>query len=97
MTTELEMPDCEIYDMIILNNDILIASSSGLYKFSLLGNSITTISNNHICNKIVNEELNQEIYLICGNELWSFDNLSNLNLVNTTFDSIKDYIPYYNK
>ena len=97
MTSELEMPNCEIYDIIILNNDVLIASSNGLYNFSLLGNSITTISNNHICNKIVKEELNQEIYLICGNELWSFNNLGNLNLVNTTFDSIKDYIPYYNK
>ena len=27
MTTELEMPNCEIYDFIILNNDLLIASS----------------------------------------------------------------------
>ena len=97
MTSELEMPNCEIYDIIILNNDVLIASSNGLYNFSLIGNSITTISNNHICNKIVKEELNQEIYLICGNELWSFNNLGNLSLVNTTFDSIKDYIPYYNK
>ena len=97
MTTELEIPNCEIYDVIILNNNILIASSNGLYNFNLSGNLITTISTSHFCNKIVKGEQNQDIYLICGNELWSYNSSGNLNLVNTTFDSIRDYLPFYNK
>ena len=97
MTTELEIPNCEIYDVIILNNNILIASSNGLYNFNLLGNSMSTISTSHFCNKIVKGELNQDIYLICGNELWSYNSSGSLNLVNTVFDSIRDYIPFYNK
>ena len=92
MTTELEIPNCEIYDLIILNNNILIASSNGLYNFNLSGNLMTTISTSHFCNKIVKGEQNQDIYLICGNELWSYNNLGSLNLVNTVFDSIRDYL-----
>jgi hypothetical protein len=97
MTTELEIPNCEIYDVIILNNNILIASSNGLYNFNLLGNSMSTISTSHFCNKIVKGEQNQDIYLICGNELWSYNSSGSLNLVNTVFDSIRDYLPFYNK
>ena len=97
MTTELEIPNCEIYDVIILNNNILIASSNGLYNFNLSGNLISTISTSHFCNKIVKGEQNQDIYLICGNELWSYNSSGSLNLVNTVFDSIRDYLPFYNK
>ena len=98
MTTELEIPNCEIYDVIILNNNnILIASSNGLYNFNLLGNSMSTVSTSHFCNKIVKGEQNQDIYLICGNELWSYNSSGSLNLVNTVFDSIRDYLPFYNK
>ncbi|MAE15511.1 MAG: hypothetical protein CL821_07990 [Crocinitomicaceae bacterium] len=97
MTTELEIPNCEIYDVIILNNNILIASSNGLYNFNLSGNLMSTISTSHFCNKIVKGEQNQDIYLICGNELWSYNSSGSLNLVNTVFDSIRDYLPFYNK
>ena len=58
---------------------------------------MSTISTSHFCNKIVKGEQNQDIYLICGNELWSYNSPGSLNLVNTVFDSIRDYLPFYNK
>jgi len=97
ISTELEIPNCNIYDAVILNNNILIASSNGFYSFNLTNNSLNTVSTSHLCDKIVLDELNKNVYLICGKQLWSYNNFSSLNLLNTLQDSIKDFVPFYNK
>ena len=53
--------------------------------------------NNHLFTKIINNELNQNKYLISGKELWLYDILGNLSLINSSSDTIRDFMPFYNK
>jgi hypothetical protein len=55
------------------------------------------VNSNLFFSKIIFDELNNSLYLISVNELWNYNNLGNLNLINTITDTIRDFIPFYNK
>jgi len=47
--------------------------------------------------KIIHDELDSFLYLIVGSELWTYNNQGNLSLLSIYGDSIRNFIPIYNK
>ena len=94
---EFEIQNSEIYDAYKVNNNILIASSSGLLEYNISTKMLNTINSQLLCEKIIEDEINQNIYFICGKELWNYNSGNNLIQVRSFSDSLKNYIFFYNK
>tara|TARA_Y100000385_G_scaffold37055_1_gene34565 strand:+ start:26 stop:1312 length:1287 start_codon:yes stop_codon:yes gene_type:complete len=95
--TDLELPNSIIYDAIFINNYLIFSSSSGLYKYDFNLNILNQISPNIKASKIIPNEMDSFIYLTVGTELWTYSLNGNLSLLSDYGDSIRNFIPVYNK
>ena len=95
--TDLELPNCEIFDASLLDNYLIFSSSNGLFKYDFNLNTLTSISSNLIVSKIIRSEMDSFVYLIAGNKLWTYSSTANLSLITNYGDSIRNFIPVYNK
>ena len=95
--TETELLNSEVLDVFKLNNHILLGTSNGVLTYNLDLKTLNILNPNLVVQKFVYDEYSENLYLICGKELWNYSSISNLNLVNTFNDSIKDYLLLYNK
>jgi hypothetical protein len=95
--TDLELPNCEIFDACLLDNYLIFSSSNGLFKYDFNLNTLTSISSNLIVSKIIRSEMDSFVYLIAGNKLWTYSSTANLSLITNYGDSIRNFIPVYNK
>ena len=95
--TDLELPNSIIYDAIFINDYLIFSSSSGLYKYDFNLNILNQISPNIKASKIIPNEMDSFIYLTVGTELWTYSVSGNLSLLSDYGDSIRNFIPVYNK
>ena len=95
--TETELLNSEVLDVFKLNNHILLGTSNGVLTYNLDLKTLNNLNPNLVAQKFVYDEHSENLFLICGKELWNYSSISNLNLVNTFNDSIKDYLLLYNK
>ncbi|MDA9810002.1 hypothetical protein N9C59_06730, partial [Flavobacteriales bacterium] len=58
---------------------------------------LSTINSQLFCEKIIEDEITQDIYFICGKELWNYNGGNNLIQLRSFSDSLKNYIFFYNK
>ena len=94
---EIEISNCFIYDAFNRSGEIVLTTSKGIYTYDPISKNLTLVNSNLFFSKIIFDELNNSLYLVSANELWNYDNLGNLNLINTITDTIRDFIPFYNK
>ena len=94
---EIEISNCLIYDAFNRHGEIVLTTSKGIYTYDPISKNLTLVNSNLFFSKIIFDELNNSLYLVSVNELWNYDNLGNLNLINTITDTIRDFIPLYNK
>jgi hypothetical protein len=95
--TDLELPNSIIYDAILLDNYLIFSSSSGLFKYDFNLNTLNSISSNIKPSKIIPSEMDSFVYLTVGTELWTYSGNGNLNYLSNYGDSIRNFIPVYNK
>lgn len=95
--TDLELPNAIIYDAILLDNYLIFSSSNGLYKYDFNLNTLISISSNIKPSKIIPSEMDSFVYLTVGTELWTYSGNGNLSLLTIYGDSIRNFIPVYNK
>ena len=95
--TDLELPNSIIYDAIFINDYLIFSSSNGLYKYDFNLNILNQISPNIKASKIIPNEMDSFIYLTVGTELWIYSENGNLSLLSDYGDSIRNFIPVYNK
>ena len=95
--TDLELPNSIIYDARLINDYLIFSSSNGLYKYDFNLNILNQISSNIKPSKIILNEIDSFIYLTVGNELWAYSEDGNLSLLSNFIDSIRNFIPVYNK
>lgn len=95
--TDLELPNAIIYDAILLDNYLIFSSSNGLYKYDFNLNTLISISSNLKPSKIIPSEMDSFVYLTVGTELWTYSGNGNLSLLTNYGDSIRNFIPVYNK
>lgn len=95
--TEIEISNCLIYDAFNRDGEIVLTTSKGVYTYDPISKNLTLVNSNLFFSKIIFDELNNSLYLISVNELWNYNNLGNLNLINTITDTIRDFIPFFNK
>ncbi len=95
--TDLELPNSIIYDAILLDNYLIFSSSNGLFKYDFNLNTLNSISSNIKPSKIIPSEMDSFVYLTVGTELWTYSGNGNLNYLSNYGDSIRNFIPVYNK
>ena len=95
--TDLELPNSIIYDAILLDNYLIFSSSNGLFKYDFNLNTLNSISSNIKPSKIILSEMDSFVYLTVGTELWTYSGNGNLNYLSNYGDSIRNFIPVYNK
>tara|TARA_B100000767_G_scaffold235982_1_gene229502 strand:+ start:305 stop:1591 length:1287 start_codon:yes stop_codon:yes gene_type:complete len=95
--TDLELPNSIIYDARLLGDYLIFSSSNGLYKYDFNQNNLNLVSSNIKASKIIPNEMDSFIYLTVGNELWTYNENGNLSLLSVFGDTIRDFIPVYNK
>ena len=95
--TDLELPNSIIYDAILLDNYLIFSSSNGLFKYDFNLNTLNSISSNIKPSKIITSEMDSFIYLTVGTELWTYSENGNLSFLSDYGDSIRNFIPVYNK
>jgi hypothetical protein len=95
--TDLELQNSIIYDAIFINDYLIFSSSNGLYKYDFNLNILNQISPNIKASKIIPNEMDSFIYLTVGTELWTYGENGNLSLLSDYGDSIRNFIPVYNK
>ena len=95
--TDLELPNSTIYDAIFINDYLIFSSSNGLYKYDFNLNVLNQISPNVKASKIIPNEMDSFIYLTVGTELWIYSENGNLSLLSDYGDSLRNFIPVYNK
>ena len=95
--TDLELLNAIIYDAIFLDNYLIFSSSNGLYKYDFHLNTLISISSNLKPSKIIPSEMDSFVYLTVGTELWTYSGNGNLSLLTNYGDSIRNFIPVYNK
>ena len=95
--TDLELPNSIIYDARFINDYLIFSSSNGLYKYDFNLNILNQISSNIKPSKIILNEMDPFIYLTVGDELWAYSEDGNLSFLSSFLDSIRNFIPIYNK
>tara|TARA_Y100000991_G_C21973599_1_gene350924 strand:- start:2512 stop:3798 length:1287 start_codon:yes stop_codon:yes gene_type:complete len=95
--TDLELPNSIIYDARFINDYLIFSSSNGLYKYDFNLNILNQISSNIKPSKIILNEMDPFIYLTVGDELWTYSEDGNLSFLSSFLDSIRNFIPIYNK
>ena len=95
--TDLELSNSIIYDARLFDDYLIFSSSNGLFKYDFNQNNLNSISSNIKATKIIPNEMDSFIYLTVGNELWTYNETGNLSLLSVFGDSIRDFIPVYNK
>ena len=95
--TDLELPNSIIYDASLLDNYLIFSSSNGLFKYDFNLNTLNSISSNIKPSKIILSEMDSFVYLTVGTELWTYSGNGNLNYLSSYGDSIRNFIPVYNK
>jgi hypothetical protein len=95
--TDLELPNSIIYDARLINNYLMFSSSNGLYKYDFNLNILNQISSSIKASKIILNEMDSFIYLTDGNELWGYSEDGNLSLLSNFVDTIRNFIPIFNK
>ena len=95
--TDLELPNSIIYDAVLLDNYLIFSSSNGLFKYDFNLNTLNSISSNIKPSKIILSEMDSFVYLTVGTELWTYSGNGNLNYLSNYGDSIRNFIPVYNK
>ena len=97
INTDLEIPNSIIYDAILLDNYLIFSSSNGLFKYDFNLNTLNLISSNLKASKIIPSEMDSFVYLTLGTELWTYSGNGNLTYLSNYGDSIRNFIPVYNK
>ena len=95
--TDLVLPNSIIYDAKLLDNYLIFSSSNGIYKYDFHLNNLISISSNLKASKIIRSEMDSFVYLTIGTELWTYSENGNLSLMSDYGDSIRNFIPVYNK
>ena len=80
-----------------INDYLIFSSSNGLYKYDFNLNNLNQISSNIKASKIIPNEMDSFIYLTVGTELWTYSENGNLSFFSDYGDSIRNFIPVYNK
>jgi hypothetical protein len=97
INTDLEIQNSIIYDAILLDNYLIFSSSNGLYKYDFNLNTLNSITSNLKASKLIPSEMGSFVYLTVGTELWTYSVNGNLTLLSSYGDSIRNFIPVYNK
>jgi hypothetical protein len=97
INTDLEIQNSIIYDAILLDNYLIFSSSNGLYKYDFNLNTLNSITSNLKASKLIPSEMGSFVYLTVGTELWTYSGNGNLTLLSSYGDSIRNFIPVYNK
>tara|TARA_B110000027_G_scaffold47145_2_gene51776 strand:+ start:2506 stop:3792 length:1287 start_codon:yes stop_codon:yes gene_type:complete len=95
--TNLQLSNSIIYDAGFLGDYLIFSSSNGLYTYDFNLNILNLISSSLKVSKIILDELDSFFYLIVGSELWTYSDQGNLSLLSIYGDSIRNFIPIYNK
>ena len=95
--TDLDLPNSIIYDARLFDDYLIFSSSNGLYKYDFNQNNLNSISFNLKPSKIIPNEIDSFIYLTVGSEIWTYNKNGNLSLLSNYGDSIRNFIPIYNK
>ena len=95
--TDLELQNSIIYDAILLDDYLIFSSSNGLFKYDFNLNTLNSISSSIKPSKIIPSEMDNFVYLTVGTELWTYSGNGNLNFLSNYGDSIRNFIPVYNK
>ncbi len=95
--TDLELSNSIIYDAVLFDNYLIFSSSNGLFKYDFRLNTLNLISSNLKASKIIPSEMDSFVYLTLGTELWTYGGNGNLNYLSNYGDSIRNFIPVYNK